>query len=112
MIALMRVLLFLTVFYSALIAYGMNVSYAERGGACSDAQCIEKQLASDIQNEEELITQIQDILKKIETKVSKEKLHAIIQGAVDKNPQAAELLKIIQQYGVLTDIQLNKKETP
>lgn len=107
----MKVLLFLTAFYTALIVYGINVSHAGRGGACSDDTCTEKQLANTPANDE-LIAQIQKLLKTIETKISQEKLQSIIQSAADKNPQVAELLKIIQDYGVLTHINLDDKETP
>lgn len=107
----MKVLLFLTVFYTALVAYGMNASHAGRGGACSDDTCIEKQLANTPVNDD-LIAQIQTLLETIETKVSQEKLQSIIQSAADKNPQVADLLKIIQEYGVLTNITLDDKETP
>lgn len=102
----MRVFLFLTVFYAVLIAYGINVSYAGRGGACSDPQCTEQETAG---QSDDVMTQINAILTILEEKISKEKLHAIIKSAAQKNPQVADLLKIIQGYGIMTDIDLSKE---
>lgn len=111
----MKPLLFMAVFYVALVIYGVNVSYAGRGGACSDASCSEKQIATQLetkQSDEELVQKVQDALATLETKISQEKMNNMIQSAADKNPQIKELLAIIQEYGVLTDIELKDKETP
>jgi hypothetical protein len=110
----MRILFFLTVFYGALIFYGVSASHA-RGGACSDPQCTEKEIAADVEgeipSEEDVITQIQNLLATIESKISKEKLHGIIQNAAEKNPQVAELLALLQQYGILTDIEISTEHS-
>ena len=111
---IMRILFFLTVLYGALILYGVNASHA-RGGACSDPQCTEKEIAVDVDGEipreDDIISQIQNLLATIESKISKEKMHGIIQNAAEKNPQVAELLTLLQHYGILTDIEISTENS-
>lgn len=111
----MRILFILIAFYIGLIAFGMNTAFAGRGGACSDPTCTEKEISESALNREneDLIAKIQELLDLVEAKIGMEKLQSVIQQAAEKNPQIADMLKIIQEYGVLTEITLDEvKETP
>ena len=102
----MKTFLFLLTFYITLVVYGVSASYAGRGGACSDTSCTEQETAQ----EATLAAQIEAFLKNIEEKVDPKKLEQLIKQAAEKNPQVGELLKIIQEYGVLTQIKLDDLE--
>jgi hypothetical protein len=105
----MRIFIFLGVFYAIMVAFGISSSHAQRGGACSDANCTEQQSATEAAlSDTELASTLESLLASIQDKVSLEKLHAIIKKAAMENEQVAGLLKLVQQYGVLTEIKLDE----
>jgi hypothetical protein len=93
----MRIFIFLGVFYAIMVAFGISSSHAQRGGACSDANCTEQQSATEAAlSDTELASTLESLLASIQDKVSLE------------NEQVAGLLKLVQQYGVLTEIKLDE----
>ena len=105
----MRLFIFLSVFYAIMVIFGISTSYA--GGACSAPQCGKQQTAADVEfDEAEITAKIMGLLGSIEDKISTEKLHAMIKKAAQENAQVADLLKLVQQYGVLTEIKLDEPE--
>ena len=103
----MRVFIFLSVFYALMIAFGFTQSYADNG---KKDETINSELSALAANEG-MIQKIEELIAQIETKISPEKMQSLIQAAAKDNPQVAELLKIVQQYGVLTEITLDDAGT-
>jgi methylaspartate ammonia-lyase len=95
-----------------MIVLGMGVSHAQiappTAPACRTADCGPQ----DNRSIDEIVgsvasmdsQQIEDFVSKIENTVDKDKLLQTIQKAVDQNAQIRNLVSIIQQYGVLTEI--------
>lgn len=109
----MRLFFFLTIFYGFMIAFGISASYAQgiitppnaqNPGICVDPPCGN---GPAIQGQDLLdVNKINEYMAQIEQSVDKSQLLATIQNAVDKNEQIRNLVAIIQQYGLLTEIQL------
>lgn len=56
------------------------------------------------------IEQLEGIMSKLDSEVGLDNLNGLLQKAVDKHPQLAELVLIMQEYGVLTDIKISDKQ--
>lgn len=104
----MRLFIFLGIFYAFIVVFGITSSQAATEEPCTGIQCVEENINLDAElNEDEIISKLQALLDSIEDKVSMEKLHGMIQKAAEQNAQVAELLKLVQEYGVLTEIKLD-----
>lgn len=60
--------------------------------------------------DEDISQKLVEFIDQVEAKVGTGKIQEIIQAAAEKNPQVAELLLMLQEYGVLTDITLDIAE--
>lgn len=56
------------------------------------------------------VEQLEGIMSQLDSEVGLDKLNAILQKAVDKHPQLAELVLIMQEYGVLKEIVIPEKQ--
>ena len=110
----MKTLFFLFGLYGLVLVFGLNAAHAaspspsSSSEECSGADCA---LVLNETETENLVRDIEALLAKIEQKISVERLHAVIRQMAEENPQIRELLEIVQQYGVLTEIELTE-QTP
>lgn len=102
----MKIFLFLLGFYVSLIVYGVSTADARQpDDGKSTTMTISEQLA-----DEDTSKKLVEFIDQVEAKVGTGKIQEIIQAAADKNPQVAELLAMLQEYGVLTDITLDTSQ--
>lgn len=109
----MRIFLFLAAIYSVMIICGVGIAHAQiappvcKTGNCGpqDNRSIDEIVGSVGSMDAE---QIEKFMAKIEKSVDKDKLLITIQKAVDQNAEIRNLVSIIQQYGVLTEIKIRE----
>lgn len=109
----MRIFLFLALIYSVMIVFGVTSSQAQIAPpVCKSGDCVPKDDRSlnDIVGSVGSMDaeKIEKFMTKIEKSVDKEKLLKTIQKAVDQNAEIRNLVSIIQQYGVLTEIEIRE----
>lgn len=69
-------------------------------------------IPANMTDEQAMITieKLEGIMSKLEAQGGKDGLNSTLQNAVKKHPQLAELVLILQEYGVFTDIVIPAKQ--
>ena len=94
------------------LSFGLTSAHATGLEECTNRDCIEEQLAQNGEfDEEALIAKLESLIASIQEKIGAEKIQNAIKTAAESNPQIAELLALVQDYGILTDIDLDSDPT-
>lgn len=105
----MRGLLLLFAIYGLFIIYGISTAEAARGGPGADNIAHEesiKDLSWAERDAQSATANIENVLERIDEMVGLDKLIAVFEEAAQKHPQIAELILILQEYGVFTDLEV------
>lgn len=105
----MRGLLFLFAIYGLFVVHGINVAEARGGGRCDGSECTEQADPESWAEQDARIavTKIEMIIAQIDETIGIDRLMQAFEEAAQTHPQLRELVLILQEYGILTEVSLD-----